>query len=65
MKQILDNRSIWRKRTGLKYLNNFKAFVEYSNDIDNIYKNIEEHNPNEKGKTLIFTFWSKKSDRWN
>ena len=27
-----------RKRTGLKYLNDSKAFIEYSNDMDDIYK---------------------------
>ena len=27
--------------------------IEYSNDRDDIYKNIEEHNPNKKRKTLI------------
>ena len=39
--------------TSLKYLNGFKAFIEYSNDIDDIYKNIEEYNPNKKRKMLI------------
>ena len=28
-----------RESTGLKHLNGFKAFIEYSNDMD-IYKNI-------------------------
>ena len=27
--------------------------LEYSNDIDDIYKNIEDYNPNKKRKTLI------------
>ena len=39
--------------TGLKHLNDSKAFIEYSNDMDNIYKNIEEYNPTKKCKTLI------------
>ena len=30
----------------LKYFNGLKAFIEYSNDMDDIYKNIEEYNPN-------------------
>ena len=38
---------------GLKYLNNSKAFLEYSNDMDVIYKNIEEYNANKKRKILI------------
>ena len=28
--------------TGLKHYNNSKAFIEYSNDIDDIHKNFEE-----------------------
>ena len=39
--------------TGLKLLNDSKAFIEYSNDMDDFYKNIEENNPNEKCKILI------------
>ena len=31
----------------------FKAFIEYSNDMDDIYKNIEEYNPNKKRKILV------------
>ena len=42
-----------RENTGLKYLNDSKAFIEYSNVMDDICKNIEECNPNEKRKTLI------------
>ena len=34
-------------------LNDCKAFIEYSNDIDNIYKNTEEYNSNKKRKTMI------------
>ena len=30
-----------------------KRFIEYSNDMDDIYKNIEEYNPNKKRKILI------------
>ena len=41
-----------RESTGLKYLNDSIAFIEYSNDIDDIYKNIENCNPNEKRKIL-------------
>ena len=42
-----------RKSTGLKHFNDSKAFIEYSNDMDDICKNIEEYNPNEKRKILI------------
>ena len=36
----------------LKYFNESKAFIYYSNDIGDIYENIEEYNPN-KLKILI------------
>ena len=38
--------------TWLKHLNHSKAFIEYSNDLDDIYKNIEECNPNKKRRIL-------------
>ena len=41
------------KSTRLKHLNYFKVFIEYSNDMDDIYKNIEEYNPNKERKILI------------
>ena len=36
-----------------KHFNDSKATIEYSNDIDEVYKNIEEHNPNKKRKLII------------
>ena len=44
-----------RKSTGLKHFNDSKTFMEYLNDVDNSYKNIEEYNPNKKRKILIVT----------
>ena len=38
---------------GTKHFNDSKAFIEYFNNMDNIYKNISEHNPNKKYKMLI------------
>ena len=35
------------------HFNCSKAFFEYSNDLNNIYKNIEEYNPNKKRKILV------------
>ena len=37
----------------LKHFNDSKAFIESSNDMDDIYKNIEDYNPNKKRKTSI------------
>ena len=42
-----------QESTGSKYFKDSKAFIEYSNDIDDIYKNIEEYNPNKERNILI------------
>ena len=47
--QLLMNQ---RESTGLKYLNDSKNFTEYSNGMDDIYKNIEEYSPNIKRNIL-------------
>ena len=41
------------ENAGLKYLSDSKSFLEYSNDMDGIYKNIEDYNLNKKQKILI------------
>ena len=43
-----------RESNGLKHFNGFKAFIEYSNYMVDIYKNIEEYIPNKKRRILIF-----------
>ena len=48
--QFLINK---RESTGLKHFNDSKTFIEYSNDMDDVYKNIDEWNPSEKRKILI------------
>ena len=48
--QLLINKT---ENTGLQHFNNSKDFIEYLDDIGNIYKNIEEYNPNEECKILI------------
>ena len=37
----------------LKHCNGSKAFVEYSNNRDDVYENISEYNPSKKHKILI------------
>ena len=44
--QLITNK---RESTSL----NMQAFIEYSNDMDDIYKNIEENNSNNEHKILI------------
>ena len=48
--QILINE---RGSIGVKHFNDPKAFMEYSNDIQDVYKNINEYNPGKKRKVLI------------
>ena len=42
-----------RKDVGTKHFNDSKHFVEYSNDMDDIYKNNGEYNTNKNRKMLI------------
>ena len=42
-----------RESTGLKHFNDPKAFFEYSNDMQDVYKNIDECNIDKERKTLI------------
>ena len=42
-----------RESTSSKHLNDSKAFIEYSNNMDDIYKNIEKYNSNKKQEKLI------------
>ena len=48
--QFLVNK---RESTGLEHFNDPKAFIEYSNDIQDVYKNIDEYNTDKKRKILI------------
>ena len=42
-----------RKSIGSKHFNETKAFIKYSNNIQDIYKNINKYNPVKKRKILI------------
>ena len=42
-----------REKVGLNHFNDPKAFMEYSNDMQDVYKNIEDYNPRKKRKVLI------------
>ena len=48
--QFLINK---RESIGLKHFNDRKVFIEYSNDTQDVYKNIHEYNPSKKRKILI------------
>ena len=42
-----------REKVGLDHFKDTKAFMEYSNDMQDVYKNIEDYNLAKKGKILI------------
>ena len=48
--QFLINK---RKSIGLKHFNDLKAFIKYSNDMQDVYKNIGEYNIDKERKILI------------
>ena len=41
------------QKVGLNHYDDLKAFMEYSNDMQDVYKNIEEYNPDQENKLLI------------
>ena len=42
-----------REKVGLNHYDDPKAFMEYSDDMKDVYKNIEDYNPDKKGKVVI------------
>ena len=42
-----------REDAGIKHLNVSNAFTECTNDMDDVYENIDDYNPNRKRKILI------------
>ena len=48
--QFLINK---RESAGLKHFNDAKAFIKYSNDMQDVYKNIDEYNTDKERKILI------------
>ena len=42
-----------RESIGIKHFNDPKAFIEYSNDMHDVYNNINDYNPDKENKILI------------
>ena len=42
-----------RESAGINHLNDPKAFIEYPNDMHDVYKNIDNYNPDKENKILI------------
>ena len=43
-----------REGVGIDHFNDPKAFIEYSNDMLDVYKNIHEYNPDRENKRVVF-----------
>ena len=53
IKQIYQYLINKREKVGLDHFDDHKAFIEYSNDMQDAYKNIEDYSPGKKRKVLI------------
>ena len=53
MKKIYQYLINKRENLGLDHFDDPKAFMEHSNDMQDVYKNIEDYNPIKKRKILI------------
>ena len=42
-----------RESVGLRHYNDSQAFIEHSIDVDDIYENINDYNPNNKRKIFV------------
>ena len=42
-----------REGVGIDHFNDPKALIEYSNDMHNVYENIDDYNPDKENKLLI------------
>ena len=42
-----------REKVGSDHFDDHKAFIEYSNDMQDVHKNIDDYNPRKKRKVLI------------
>ena len=42
-----------REKVGLDHFDGPKAFIKYSNDMQDVHQNIDDYNPRKKGKVLI------------
>ena len=42
-----------RKGVRINHFKHLKAFIEYSNDMRNVYRNINHYNPDKENKILI------------
>ena len=42
-----------REKVGIDHFNDPKAYMEYSNDMHDVYKNNDDYNPDKDNKNLI------------
>ena len=42
-----------REGVGINHFNDPKAFIEHSNNMHHVYKNVDDYNPDKENKILI------------
>ena len=45
-----------REKVGLNHFDDHKTFIEYSNDMQDVYKHIEDYNPGKKKRKVLIVF---------
>ena len=50
-----------REGVGINHFNDLKDFIEYSNDMHDVYKNMGEYNPDKWNKIFVY----KNMDEYN
>ena len=50
-----------REGVGINHFNDLKDFIEYSNDMHDVYKNMDEYNPDKWNKIFVY----KNMDEYN
>ena len=53
-KQLVLIKYIYMQKVHMKHYVDLKVFIEYSNDMQDVHKNIEEYNLGKKHKVLNF-----------
>ena len=53
--RMKQNINIWliREKVSIDHHNDPRAYIEYSNDMHDVYKNINYYNPDKENKILI------------
>ena len=51
------------ENAGIKHVNDGNAFIKCSNTMDDVYKNIDDYNPNRRRKIWLLILWQIKNSK--